>query len=116
MPADCAVAPRCRSRHGASESVWPECGSPWPSEKRRRRSAERPVRNAATRAGEASFASLSGGKTPSFFAIGILGANILVSFLVGFLGEFKRTGIDFATRPAGHFDRMRNRILDAVAF
>src|ERR1700750_1076445 len=59
-----------------------------------RLSAERPVRNAATRSGEAF--SVFAMRAPAF------------------LGERQRTGIDLAARPAGNLDRMRHRVLDAV--
>jgi len=60
-----------------------------------------PVQNPAPAAGETTLARFSGGETPSVFAIGFPGAYIL--------GEFQRAGIDLAARPAGYFDRMRDR-------
>ena len=64
------------------------------------------MRNAATRSGEASFRQRSGGgrrqSSPS-------SPRQLLS------GELERAGIDLAARPAGKLDRMRHRILDAVA-
>ena len=47
----------------------------------------------------------SGGVAPSVFAI-------VASDL---FGELERAGIDLAARPARQFDRMRHRVLDAVA-
>src|ERR1700754_4195860 len=64
-----------------------------------------PVRNAATRAGEASFAAASGGAVPSVFAIA---ASC-------FLYKLQRPGIDLAAGSSRQFDRMRDAVLDAVA-
>src|SRR4051812_16840046 len=66
-----------------------------------------PVRNAAMRSGAATFAGVPAGAMSSIFAIAI---PCMMLF-----GEFERAGVDFAAGPAGQLDRLRDRILDAVA-
>src|SRR3954451_11367332 len=70
-----------------------------------RLSAERPVRNAATRAGEAIFAAGLAGEVSSVFAMPV----------PDLFCQLERAAIHGAARPAGQFDRKRNRILDTVA-
>ena len=93
---------------GRAKALWPGCDSPWPSDRRRRGSPRRGRFGTPRRApGEASFGSLRLAawrrqSSPS-------------SLRTSFLGELERAGIDCAARPARQFDRMRHRILDAVA-
>src|SRR6478735_11788011 len=73
-------------------------------------SADSPVRNAATRSGEAIFSEagfLEGPAAPSVFAIVRSGLD--------FFRQLERAGIDLAARPPRQFDGMGHRILDAVA-
>src|SRR6185437_9765167 len=78
-----------------------------------RLSAESPAWKAATRSGDASFlgavfCAVFLGTVRSIFAMAALEV-----FRTAF-GQFQRTGVDLAARPARQQDRMRDRILDAV--
>src|SRR6185437_7990297 len=101
---------RCRSRHGACESAGPECDSPWRSEKPRRAPPPRGRFETLRRAPALSPARLRNWRRQAWSF-----CSTIFAPRIGLTDEFERAGIDLAARAARQFNRVRHRILDAVA-